>query len=106
MARLHLDGLGSHPLRHETFEVRIDGAVLGRDGVVAWLRSPGCVRGLSGEERFLKWLLHRIEHLCFCPRKVAREIAQESLFGKTSLIAVEHDSGRCWRRGIGLGQGR
>ena len=35
MACLHLDGLGAHPLRHETLEVRIDRAIFGRDGVIA-----------------------------------------------------------------------
>jgi SAM-dependent methyltransferase len=37
MARLHLDGLGAHALGHEALEVRVDRAVLGRNGVIARL---------------------------------------------------------------------
>jgi hypothetical protein len=37
MARLHLDGLGAHAFGHEALEVRIDRAVLGRNGVIARL---------------------------------------------------------------------
>ena len=40
MAGLHLDGLSPHPLGHEALEVRIDGAVFRRNGVVAGLGSP------------------------------------------------------------------
>jgi len=37
MARLHLDGLGAHALGHEALEVRVDRAVLSRNGVIARL---------------------------------------------------------------------
>jgi hypothetical protein len=40
MAGLHLDGLGAHSLGHEALEVRIDGAIFRRNGVVAGLGSP------------------------------------------------------------------
>src|ERR1700690_3889461 len=61
MAGLHLDRLGAHALGHEPLEVRIDRAVLGRNGVVSRLRSPCRVRGLAGEQSFVERLLHGIE---------------------------------------------
>jgi hypothetical protein len=106
MARIHLDGLGAHALRHETLEVRIDRAIFGRDGVIAGFRSPGCMRGLTSEQSLLERLLDRIQHLGLSLRKVARKITQKSLLGKPSFIAVELDAGRRRRRRIGLGQGR
>ena len=37
VTRFNLYGLGAHPLGHEALEVRIDRAVLGRNGVIARL---------------------------------------------------------------------
>src|SRR6478609_5373165 len=86
MTGLHLDGLGAHSLGHEALEVRIDGAVFRRNGVVAGLGSPCRVRGLAGEQSLVEWLLHRIEHFRLCFRQIAGKVTQESLFGKASLI--------------------
>jgi hypothetical protein len=73
---------------------------------LARLRSPGRVRGLAGEQSLVERLLHGVEHLRLCFRQVAGKVTQESLFGKASFIAVEHDAGTGRRRRIGLGQGR
>src|SRR5262249_14513635 len=37
VTRFHLDRLGGHSLCHEALEIRIDGPILRRDGVPAWL---------------------------------------------------------------------
>src|SRR5271154_722172 len=93
MAPLDLESPGAHALCHEALEVRIDGAILRRDGVIARLRAPGCVRRLAGEQRPTERLLHSIEHLRLLLRKVASKVAQEGCLRKTSLIPIEHDAG-------------
>jgi hypothetical protein len=84
MTRLHFDGLGAHPLGHESFEIGIDRAVFRGNGIETRLRPPGRMRGLPREESFLERLLDRIENLRLRFRQVAGEIAQERLLAETS----------------------
>src|SRR4029077_3428787 len=72
VTRFNLYSLGTHALGHESLEVRIDRAVLGRNGVIARLWSPSRVRGLAGEQRLVERLLDRVEHLGLRLRQVAR----------------------------------
>ena len=44
--------LAPHAFRHESLQVRIDGAIFGRDSVIARFRSPSRVRGFSGQQGF------------------------------------------------------
>jgi hypothetical protein len=57
MARLDLDGLCSHPLRHEAPQIRIDRPIFRRDRIEAGLRSPRRLGSLAGEERLVERLL-------------------------------------------------
>src|ERR1700748_2091153 len=87
VARLHFDGFRAHALGHEALEIRIDRPVLRRDGIETGLGAPGRMRRLAREQRLVKWLLDRVEHLRFRFRQVACEIVQERSLAETSFIA-------------------
>src|SRR5215831_3382973 len=93
VTRLHLDRLGGHSLCHEALEIRIDGPILSRDGVPAWLWPPCRVGGFAGEQGLMKRPLHREERPGLRFRQVAREITQESLLAEASFIAIEYYAG-------------
>lgn len=57
---LQLDRLGVHALGHKPLEVRVDGAVFGRDGIEAWLGPPRRDRGLARKQRLVERPLDRI----------------------------------------------
>ena len=90
MACLHFDGLGTHALGHEAFEIGIDRPVLRGNGIEARLRPPGGLRGLAREQSLLERLLHCIENLRLRFRQVAREIAQERSLVEAPFIPVEN----------------
>jgi hypothetical protein len=104
MARFHFDRLGAHSLRHESFEIRIDGAVLCGHRIPARFRSPRGMGGFTGQQTSLEWRLDGIKHARLFCGKVSGEVAQEGLLAQLSLIAGPDDPGGGGRRRILLGQ--
>jgi hypothetical protein len=88
-----------HPHRHEALEVRIDGAVLGGNGIKTRLRAPGGVPGPAGQLRLVKRLLRGKQYPRPRLRQVAVEVVQERGLAEAAFVAVEDDARRCGRGG-------
>ena len=81
MARLHLDRLRAHALRHEALGIRIDRPVLRGHGIPARLRSPCRVGRLIGKQCPLERRLNGVENA----RLVGRQVAAKSRRKASSL---------------------
>ena len=106
MACLHLDGLCVHALGHEAFEIRVDRAILGRDRIPAWLRTPGRLRCLSGEKLVRDRPLDGVEDARLLARNIAGEISQESLLAELAIACGPDEPGGGRRRRKSLGERR
>ena len=87
VARPHLYGRDAHPLRHKTFEIRVDRSIFCRYRILSRLCSPSRMHCPGCEKLPIERFLDSMEYARFCRRYISGKVTQKRLFAQLPPFA-------------------